>query len=98
MEYFNMREIMYREAIQEALREEMIRDENVFLLGEDIGAWGGAFRATQSLHKQFGDKRVKDTPISESAIVGAALGASLVGLKPVAEIMFIDLRLYVLTK
>lgn len=86
-----MREIMYREAIQEALREEMLRDETVFLIGEDIGTRGGSYKATDTLQAQFGEApRVYNTPISEQAIVGAALGAALAGLKAVAEIMYID--------
>jgi pyruvate/2-oxoglutarate/acetoin dehydrogenase E1 component len=86
----DMREIMYREAIQEALREEMLEDERVFLIGEDIGRKGGVYKATEALLEQFGETRVYDTPISEQAIVGAALGAALAGLRPVAEIMYID--------
>ena len=85
-----MREIKYREAINEALREEMSRDERVFLMGEDVGQFGGVFQATASLLESFGASRVVDTPISEQAIVGSALGAALVGLRPVAEIMFVD--------
>ncbi len=85
-----MRTIQYREAIREALREEMERDERVFLLGEDIGQFGGVFQTTANLWETFGSSRVMDTPISEQAIVGAALGAALVGLRPVAEIMFVD--------
>ena len=69
-----MREIKYREAISEALREEMSRDETVFLLGEDVGQFGGLFQATASLLETFGPSRVLDTPISEQAIVGTALG------------------------
>jgi 2-oxoisovalerate dehydrogenase E1 component beta subunit len=80
----------YVEAIREGLREEMEHDPNVFLIGEDIGVYGGAFKVTQGLLDQFGDKRVVDTPISESAIVGAAIGASFVGFRPVAEIQFAD--------
>ncbi len=85
-----MREIKYREAIQEALREEMKRDEAVFLIGEDVGARGGVYKATDALLDEFGEERVYDTPISEQAIIGAALGAALGGLRPVAEIMYID--------
>ncbi len=85
-----MREIKYREAIQEALREEMKRDEAVFLIGEDVGARGGVYKATDTLLDEFGEERVYDTPISEQAIIGAALGAALGGLRPVAEIMYID--------
>ena len=87
-----MREITYRDALREALREEMIRDRAVFLLGEDIGRyWGGAFKVTQGLAEEFGDERVRDTPISESAIIGVAIGAAITGMRPVAEIMFGDL-------
>ncbi|MEM4704590.1 MAG: alpha-ketoacid dehydrogenase subunit beta [Candidatus Bathyarchaeia archaeon] len=87
-----MRKITYREALREALREEMRRDPSVFLLGEDIGRyWGGAFKVTEGLAEEFGDERVRDTPISESAIVGTAVGAAITGMRPVAEIMFGDL-------
>jgi pyruvate/2-oxoglutarate/acetoin dehydrogenase E1 component len=84
------REITYAEAINEALSAALERDESVFLLGEDIGAYGGAFKVTSGLLQRFGPERVIDTPISEAAIVGAATGASLLGLKPVAEIMYMD--------
>ncbi len=80
----------YLEAIREGLSEEMDRDPNVFLLGEDIGIYGGAFKVTAGLLERFGEKRVVDTPISEAAIVGAATGASLMGLRPVVEIQFSD--------
>lgn len=80
----------YLEAIRQGIREEMERDSNVFLLGEDIGIYGGAFKVTEGLLERFGDKRVVDTPISESAIVGAAIGASFMGLRPVAEMQFAD--------
>ncbi|TET63976.1 alpha-ketoacid dehydrogenase subunit beta [Candidatus Bathyarchaeota archaeon] len=87
-----MRKITYKEALREALREEMLRDRTVFLLGEDIGRyWGGAFKVTKGLAEEFGDERVRDTPISESAIIGAAVGAAITGTRPVAEIMFGDL-------
>jgi pyruvate/2-oxoglutarate/acetoin dehydrogenase E1 component len=87
-----MREITYREALREALREEMRRDKAVFLLGEDIGRyWGGAFKVTEGLAEEFGDERVRDAPISESAIIGTAVGAAITGMRPVAEIMFGDL-------
>lgn len=82
--------VTYLEAIRQGLWEEMERDPNVFLLGEDIGVYGGAFKVTQGLLDRFGDRRVVDTPISESAIVGAAIGASLMGLRPVAEMQFSD--------
>jgi len=87
-----MRKVTYRDALREALREEMHRDPTVFLLGEDIGKyWEGAFKVTKGLAKEFGDERVRDTPISESAIIGAAVGAAITGMRPVAEIMFGDL-------
>ncbi len=85
-----MREIMFREAIQEALAEEMARDESVFLLGEDIAEFGGSYKTTLGLLEKFGRERVRNTPISEQGIVGAALGAALMGLRPVAELMYID--------
>ncbi|MCX6089844.1 MAG: alpha-ketoacid dehydrogenase subunit beta [Candidatus Atribacteria bacterium] len=84
------REITYAEAIREALREEMYRDSRVFLMGEDIGLYGGAFAVTKGLFEEFGKERVIDTPISEAAIIGGAAGASLVGMRPVAEIQFSD--------
>jgi pyruvate/2-oxoglutarate/acetoin dehydrogenase E1 component len=80
----------YLEAIREGLWEEMERDPNVFLLGEDIGVYGGAFKVTAGFIEHFGEKRVVDTPISEAAIVGAAIGASFLGLRPVAEMQFAD--------
>lgn len=80
----------YLEAIREGLCEEMERDSNVFLIGEDIGVYGGAFKITEGLIERFGEQRVVDTPIAESAIVGAAIGASLMGLRPVAEMQFSD--------
>jgi pyruvate/2-oxoglutarate/acetoin dehydrogenase E1 component len=83
-------EMSYQEAIREALREEMVRDERVFLLGEDIAKHGGAFGVTRTLFDQFGPERVRNTPISENSIVGAATGAALVGMRPIVEIMFVD--------
>jgi 2-oxoisovalerate dehydrogenase E1 component beta subunit len=80
----------YLEAIRQGLWEEMERDPNVFLLGEDIGVYGGAFKVTAGFFEHFGEKRVVDTPISEAAIVGAAIGAGLMGLRPVAEMQFAD--------
>ncbi len=85
-----MSEITYLEAIREALDEEMQRDENVFCLGEDIGAYGGAFKVTEGLQAKYGEKRVIDTPISEIAIIGAAAGAAHMGMRPVCEMQFID--------
>jgi 2-oxoisovalerate dehydrogenase E1 component beta subunit len=83
-------ELTYLEAIREALREEMQRDERVFILGEDVGLYGGAFGVTQGLIDEFGEMRVLDTPISESAIVGISVGASQRGYRPVAEMQFAD--------
>ena len=85
-----MAKITMREAISQALWEEMERDEKVFLLGEEIGVWGGTYAVTKGFYDHFGEKRVKDTPIAESVIVGAALGAAMTGLRPVAEIMTIN--------
>ncbi len=79
-----------REAISQALREEMYRDERVFLMGEEIGKWGGTYAVTRGFLDEFGEKRVKDTPIAEGVIVGAAAGAAIAGLRPVAEIMTIN--------
>jgi pyruvate/2-oxoglutarate/acetoin dehydrogenase E1 component len=89
-ERVKMKETRYVKAIAEALSEEMARDENVFVIGEDVGGPGGAFGATKGLLETFGERRVKDTPISESAIIGLAIGAAAQGLRPVAEIMFMD--------
>jgi pyruvate dehydrogenase E1 component beta subunit len=85
-----MRETRFIKAINEALLEEMARDESVFVVGEDVGFGGGAFSATRDLLQRFGERRVRDTPISEAAIVGIATGAAMRGLRPVAEIMFAD--------
>jgi 2-oxoisovalerate dehydrogenase E1 component beta subunit len=84
------KELSYLDAIREALLEEMRRDPKVFVLGEDVGAYGGAFGATQGLYEEFGEMRVVDTPISESAIVGISIGAALRGYRPVAEMQFAD--------
>ncbi|MGI5836390.1 MAG: alpha-ketoacid dehydrogenase subunit beta [Chloroflexota bacterium] len=85
-----MREITYRQAISEALQEEMERDPAVFLMGEDIGLYGGAYGATRGLFDRFGPERVRDTPISENTLVGAAIGAAMTGMRPVVEIMYVD--------
>jgi len=85
-----MRELNYVRAINEALREEMARDERVIIIGEDVGLSGGSFSASRGLFQEFGEKRVIDTPISESAIAGVATGAAMAGLVPIAEIMFMD--------
>lgn len=85
-----MREISYAQALNETLRENMARDENVILMGEDIGRYGGIFQVTAGLLDEFGAERVIDTPISEAGFVGAGVGAALAGLRPVVELMFID--------
>jgi len=85
-----MAEVTYLEALRQGLWEEMERDERVFILGEDVGAYGGAFKVTEGFAKRFGEERVIDTPISEAAIVGAAAGAAHMGMRPVAEMQFID--------
>ena len=85
--------ISYREALNEAMREEMQRDENIFILGEDVGFYGGAFKVTEGLFAEFGEKRVVDTPIAEGLIVGAAVGAAMVGLRPIAELMTVNFAL-----
>ena len=85
-----MRELTYREAVREALREEMKRDPSVFLMGEEIAEYGGSYKVTQGLLDEFGHDRVRNTPLAEASIAGAALGAALVGMRPVAEIMYID--------
>src|SRR6478752_9243794 len=83
-------QMTYLEAIRQGIWEEMERDPDVFMLGEDIGVYGGAFKLTAGMLDHFGEQRVIDTPIAESAIVGAAIGAGLMGLRPVAEIQFSD--------
>jgi pyruvate dehydrogenase E1 component beta subunit len=85
--------IRYREALNQALREEMQRDESVFLMGEDIGVFQGAFKVTAGLLEEFGEKRVRDTPISENTIVGMGVGAAMTGLRPVVELMTINFSL-----
>jgi len=82
--------LTFAEALRQALREEMRKDEKVFIIGEDIGNYGGVFKITNGLLEEFGEKRVIDTPLSESAIAGACVGAALVGMRPVGEIMFAD--------
>ncbi|CAK7051062.1 MAG: 2-oxoisovalerate dehydrogenase subunit beta [Desulfovibrio sp.] len=85
-----MRELMYRDAVKEALDEEMARDDNVFVMGEDVGVIGGNFKCTVGLLEKYGDLRVKDSPISEAGIVGLGVGAALTGMRPVIELMFAD--------
>jgi pyruvate dehydrogenase E1 component subunit beta len=88
-----MAEMRYREALNAALREELARDERVVLLGEDIGVFGGAFKVTEGLLEEFGERRVRDTPISENTIVGVGVGAAMTGLRPVVELMTINFAL-----
>jgi pyruvate dehydrogenase E1 component beta subunit len=83
----------YRDALREALREEMIRDERVLIMGQEVGVWGGTYAVTRGLLDEFGEKRVIDTPIAEEAIVGAAIGAAMGGVRPVAELMTINFSL-----
>lgn len=85
-----MPEITYRQAIKDAMVEEMRRDDRVFLIGEDIGTYGGAFGVSAGMLEEFGPERIVETPISEEAIVGAAAGAAMVGMRPIAEMMFMD--------
>ena len=86
----NDREIAYSQALVEAMREEMQRDPNVFIMGEDVGLYGSAYGATRGLMDEFGEQRVLDTPISEATISGAAVGAAMAGMRPIAEIMYVD--------
>src|ERR671925_2411045 len=88
-----MAEITYRQALHDVLREELLRDENVFLMGEEIGVFEGSYKITAGLLKEFGPKRVRDTPISEEGFVGLAIGAAMLGLRPVVEIMTINFSL-----
>jgi acetoin:2,6-dichlorophenolindophenol oxidoreductase subunit beta len=85
-----MKEMTYANAINLAMTEEMRRDENVFLMGEDVGLYGNAFGVTVGMFEEFGEERIKDTPISEAAIVGTAAGAAVTGMRPIAELMFMD--------
>jgi len=86
----NGREITYLEAVREAMVDEMRRDETVFLIGEDVGRYGGAFGVSLGMLDEFGPERIRETPISEAAIAGAATGAAMMGMRPIAEIMFMD--------
>jgi pyruvate/2-oxoglutarate/acetoin dehydrogenase E1 component len=88
-----MAEMRYREALNAALREELARDERVLLMGEDIGVFGGAFKVTAGLLEEFGERRVRDTPISENTIVGIGVGAAMSGLRPVVELMTVNFAL-----
>jgi pyruvate dehydrogenase E1 component beta subunit len=88
-----MRTITYRDALREAIREEMLRDERVFLMGEDIAGYGGTYAVSKGLFEEFGEKRVRDTPLAEEVITGAAIGAALNGLRPILEIMTVNFSL-----
>jgi len=88
-----MAEIRYREALRDAHAEEMRRDPNVFLMGEEVGVWGGSFKVSEGLLEEFGPERVIDTPISEEVIAGAGTGAAMVGLRPIVELMTINFSL-----
>ena len=85
-----MSAVTYIDALREGMREELLRDENVFCIGEDIGTYGGAFRATAGFLEEFGRPRILDTPLSETAIIGASVGAAMMGMRPVAEMQFAD--------
>ncbi|MEE9198715.1 MAG: alpha-ketoacid dehydrogenase subunit beta, partial [Dehalococcoidia bacterium] len=88
-----MPRITYREAIAQAMREALRQDDRVFVMGEDVGGYGGAYAVTKGFLKEFGPERIKDTPISESAIVGAGVGAAMAGVRPIVEIMTINFSL-----
>lgn len=87
---YEMKEMTYKDAVNLAMSEEMRRDEDVFLMGEDVGIYGGAFGVSVGMVEEFGEERVRDTPISEAAITGAAAGAAVTGMRPIVEIMFMD--------
>ena len=91
-----MATVTYRQALRDTLRAEMLRDENVFLMGEEIGLFEGSYKITEGLLKEFGPRRVRDTPIAEEGFVGAAIGAAMLGLRPVVEIMTINFSLLAL--
>src|SRR6185437_6585260 len=91
-----MTEMTYRQALHDTLREELLRDENVMLMGEEIGIFDGSYKITAGLLKEFGPRRVRDTPISEGGFTGAAIGAAMLGLRPVVEIMTINFSLLAL--
>ncbi len=88
-----MRTVTFRDALREAIREEMLRDERVFIMGEDIAGYGGTYAVTKGLIEEFGEKRVRDTPLAEEVITGAGIGAALNGLRPIVEIMTINFSL-----
>ena len=85
-----MRELLYTDAVSEAIREEMRRDDKVFVMGEDVGLHGNVFGCCKGLYKVFGEERVRNTPISEAAIIGCGMGAAITGMRPIVELMFVD--------
>jgi pyruvate/2-oxoglutarate/acetoin dehydrogenase E1 component len=91
-----VREITYRDAVREAIREALLADPRVFLMGEDIGRYGGCYAVTKGLLDEFGPERIRDTPLSESAFVGAGIGAALGGMRPIVEIMTVNFSLLAL--
>jgi pyruvate dehydrogenase E1 component beta subunit len=88
-----MRTITYRDALREAIREEMLRDQRVYIMGEDIAGYGGTYSVTKGLFEEFGEKRVRDTPLAEEVIIGTAIGSALAGLRPIAELMTMNFSL-----
>jgi pyruvate/2-oxoglutarate/acetoin dehydrogenase E1 component len=90
------RRITYRDALRDALRQALLRDPNVFLMGEDIGRYGGCFAVTKGMLEEFGEARIRDAPLSESAFVGAGIGAALGGMRPIVEIMTVNFSLLAL--
>lgn len=88
--------ITYREAMRQAIRDALIRDQRVFLMGEDVGAYGGCYAVSKGLLEEFGSDRIRDTPLSESAFVGAGIGAALNGMRPIVEIMTVNFSLLAL--
>lgn len=90
------REIMYREALNEALKEEMRRDPTVFMMGEGIAERGGSYKVTVGLLEEFGSRRVMDTPIAEASFTGAGIGAAITGMRPVVEILFVDFTMLIM--
>ena len=91
-----VREITYRDAVREAIREALLADQRVFLMGEDVGRYGGCYAVTKGLLDEFGPDRIRDTPLSESAFVGAGIGAALGGMRPIVEIMTVNFSLLAL--
>ena len=89
----NMQKLTYREAVREAIREAMIKDDRVFLMGEDVGRYGGCFAVSKGLLEEFGTERIRDTPLSESRFVGAGIGAALGGMRPIVEVMTVNFSL-----